>query len=75
MNTDRVNRIISDALKRHKANERQVRGVTRRHPADVTADRLGEATQKWTFTGAELDAIAVVIDALRAIAINDGGAR
>lgn len=60
-----VNRVIDDALKAHRASKA---AGHRRHPADVTADRLGEATQKYDFTSAERDAIATVIDALRKIA-------
>lgn len=41
----------------------------RRHPADVTADRLVDHSIEWTtFDGRERDAIGVVIHALREIA-------
>lgn len=45
------------------------RGV-RRHPADVTADRLGDAAQRWNelFDGRELDDIGFIVHALRQIA-------
>ena len=39
----------------------------RRHPADVTADRLGDALDKYQFDGWERDEISHVIDALRRI--------
>jgi hypothetical protein len=39
----------------------------RRHPADVTADRLGDAIEKYDFTTEERDEISHVIDALRRI--------
>lgn len=60
-----MNEIISGALKDAK--------VSRRHPADVTADRLGDAVQRWhdRFESAELDMVGVVISRLRIIA--DGG--
>lgn len=59
-----MNRVITAALAGHKARAGR---SARRHPADVTADRLGEATQKWEFTAEERDAVAVVVDALRRI--------
>jgi hypothetical protein len=38
----------------------------RRHPASVTADRLGTAVEKWgdQFTPEELDMVGVLIDRL-----------
>lgn len=42
-----------------------------RHPAEVTADRLGDALDKWEFTAEERDEISHVMDALRKIA--EGG--
>ncbi|MER5608319.1 hypothetical protein AB0F93_03685 [Micromonospora tulbaghiae] len=43
---------------------------TRRHPAEVTSDRLGDASRRWgaVFTGAELDAIGQIRQALEEIA-------
>ena len=43
---------------------------TRRHPADVTADRLEDAATTWRelFEGRELDDIGFVLHALREIA-------
>jgi hypothetical protein len=45
-------------------------GSRRRHPADVTADRLTEQVTAWhtRFDGFEKDAVGVVINALREIA-------
>lgn len=59
---ERINNIITEAL----AQVRRSRPA-RRHPADVTADRLGDAMQRWDFDGAERDAIGVVINALRRV--------
>jgi hypothetical protein len=40
--------------------------LPRRHPADVTADRLIDHSIEWEgWTGSERDALSVVIDALR----------
>lgn len=41
-----------------------------RHPAEVTADRLGDAVTRWAdkFDGAERDEIGHIIHALRQIA-------
>lgn len=44
-------------------------GQTRRHPADVTADRLIGHSIEWNkFSATERDAIGVVIQALQEIA-------
>lgn len=45
----------------------------RRHPADVTADRLSDHVTQWNekFSGAELDDISFIIHALREIAVGD----
>lgn len=45
-------------------------GRTRSHPAEVTADRLGDALDRWPdkFDGAERDAIASIRQALFEIA-------
>jgi hypothetical protein len=42
----------------------------RRHPAEVTADRLGDALDRWpdAFDGAERDAIGLIIHRLQQIA-------
>lgn len=42
----------------------------RRHPAEVTSDRLGDAVEKWYdhFTGPERDMIARIRDVLERIA-------
>ena len=46
------------------------KGTGRRHPAEVTSDRLGDATARWhnKFTGAELDMIATIRRRLEQIA-------
>jgi hypothetical protein len=48
--------------------------VSRRHPAEVTSDRLAEALDKWpdAFTGAEHDAIAQIRHRLEQIAEGEG---
>ena len=48
-------------------------GAIRRHPADVTADRLGDALDKWpdAFDGGDRDMIGQLIHILRTIA--EGG--
>jgi hypothetical protein len=47
-----------------------VRGTGRRHPAEVVSDRLGNIVTKYgdRLTGAELDAVAMVRQALEEIA-------
>lgn len=42
----------------------------KRHPAEVTADRLGDASERWNkkFDGEELDMIGRIIHALEEIA-------
>lgn len=44
--------------------------VPRRHPAEVTADRLTDDVTRWTelFDGDERDAVGIVVNALREIA-------
>ena len=63
-------RQIRDAFARAKEGRRS----PRRHPAEVTSDRLAEAAERWNkdLSGAELDAISVVWNALERIA---GGTR
>jgi hypothetical protein len=48
----------------------------RRHPAEVTADRLLEHYEKWNgrLSGSELDAISIVRNALQNIAEEDEAA-
>ncbi len=48
-------------------------GAIRRHPADVTADRLGDALDKWpdAFDGGDRDMIGQLIHILRTIAEGD----
>jgi hypothetical protein len=43
---------------------------TRRHPAEVTSDRLADASERWhdLFTGEELDMIGRIRHALEEIA-------
>ncbi len=57
-----VGAIISAALRDAK--------TTKRHPAEVTSDRLGNATTTWRhlFTGEELDLVAQIRHALEEIA-------
>lgn len=45
----------------------------RRHPAEVTSDRLAEAREKWLehFTGTELDMIGHLRDRLEEIAAGE----
>lgn len=42
----------------------------RRHPAEVTIDRLGDAVERWNdkFDGEEKDMIGMIIHALQQIA-------
>lgn len=61
-----INSIIDTAIGDFKRTH-----ASRRHPADVTADRLGDATTKYDFTAQERDAASVVIDALRRISGSD----
>lgn len=61
-----INSIIDTAIGDFKRTH-----PSRRHPADVTADRLGDATTKYDFTPQERDAASVVIDALRRISGSD----
>lgn len=58
----RAGAIISEALANHKSKKR--------HPAEVTSDRLGEATKAWPehFTPGELDMIATIRYRLQNIA-------
>jgi hypothetical protein len=58
--------IISDTLDQFRRSGK----ADRRHPAQVTSDRLGDATTKWgdKFTGAELDMIGVIRSVLEEIA-------
>lgn len=58
-----VRRIIDDTLAEFRRTHR-----TRRHPAEVTADRLVEDSTRYDFTGEERDAIALVVHKLRQIA-------
>ena len=59
---DAVAAIISNGLRRVK--------TSRRHPAEVTSDRLGEAVTRWhdQFTPEERDAVAVIRARLEEIA-------
>ena len=60
---DRVGRLIKDAIKRQKA--------LRRHPFEVTVDRLGEHLMDPrcdSLTGIERDAFSVVIQVLTDVA-------
>ena len=52
------------------AEIRALSGAMRRHPAEVTADRLAEALEKWpdAFDGGDRDMIGQVIHILRTIA-------
>lgn len=47
--------------------------MTRRHPAQVTADRLGEAIEQWPgrFTKGEIEAVQSIAARLLAIAEHD----
>lgn len=57
---------IRDALARSTSGSRR----TRRHPALVTADRLGDAVSDWSdkFSGDERDAVGIIIQVLNEIA-------
>lgn len=59
---DAVAAIIGDGMRGAK--------TSRRHPAEVTSDRLGEAVTRWhdQFTPQERDAIAVIRARLEEIA-------
>ena len=50
-------------------------GASRRHPAEVTSDRLGDHYERWVdrLTGEERDAISLVRFALERIAEEDEG--
>ena len=57
--------------------DKALRGTrVRRHPAEVTSDRLGDAAARWhdQFTGTQLDAISEIRDVLERIAENVGEA-
>jgi hypothetical protein len=60
------------AVREAFTNARRGLGQSRRHPAEVTSDRLGDAASRWSshFSGEELDAIALVRQALERIAGN-----
>lgn len=61
-----INSIIDNAIGDFKSKH-----PSRRHPADVTADRLGDATTKYDFTPQERDAVSIVINALRRFSRSD----
>ena len=69
----RVNVLITDALRQYRASGRS----GRRHPAEVTADRLGDAVTRWpdSFTPGERDMVGQIIDRLRDIAEGVSDAR
>lgn len=50
-------------------------GAMRRHPADVTADRLGDALDKWpdAFNGGDRDMVSQIIHILTMIAEGGSG--
>ena len=60
---EKVGRIIEDSLAEFRRAH-----PTRRHPAEVTADRLADATLRYDFSGEDRDAIARIIFRLREIA-------
>lgn len=62
-----VGAAIRDALARSTTSGR---ATTKRHPAEVTADRLGDQVIDWAekFTGEERDFVGVIIQALHEIA-------
>lgn len=60
----RTRAIITEALARTR--------LSKRHPAEVTSDRLGDAVTKWDqFTAEERDMVAVIRHRLETIA--EGG--
>jgi hypothetical protein len=60
-----VRRILDDALATHRRTHPH-----RRHAAEVTSDRLGDAVTKWgdRFSGEELDMVARIRQRLEEIA-------
>lgn len=76
MSQDYPSKAVRAAL--DKALRETRRKVSKRHPAEVTSDRLGDAVTRWgdKMTGQELDAIGQIRHALEEIAEGRrGGAR
>lgn len=61
---------MADPISAALAEARRAGKLSRRHPAEVTSDRLGDAVTRWCdqFTGAELDMVGVIRDRLEQIA-------